>query len=322
MRITASSSDIAAPSGPVPSPPRPPAPSLTGWPGSEIMADPITARVLFSVWSGDPAVVVPSPPGAGKTRLVALLAAALAHRADLRVGIAAQTREQAVEIARRLGTLTDRAALMWKAKAPAPDSGDTPVVSGQKVRWQGEVGGILIGTTARWLFSDPDRVGADVLIVDESWQCTYADLGALGAMAKQVVCVGDPGQIDPVVTGDVSRWEGSETAPDLPAPIALLAAHGDAVGMVRLAHTWRLGPDTTALIAPLFYPDLPFTSKRPPGTPHRFERRCVARIGASPDHSLRRPVRSCLGDCMRCAGARATGSGSGHHRRPAVNDGR
>ena len=116
MRITASSSDIAAPSGPVPSSSRPPVPSLTGWPGSEIMADPITARVLFSVWSGDPAVVVPSPPGAGKTRLVALLAAALAHRADLRVGIAAQTREQAVEIARRLGTLTDRAALMWKAK--------------------------------------------------------------------------------------------------------------------------------------------------------------------------------------------------------------
>ena len=54
------------------------------WPGSQIMADPITARVLFSVWSGDPAVVVPSPPGAGKTRRVALLAAALAHRASAR----------------------------------------------------------------------------------------------------------------------------------------------------------------------------------------------------------------------------------------------
>ncbi len=192
MRITVPSSDIAAPSGPVP--PRPPAPSLTGWPGSEIMSDPITARVLFSVWSGDPAVVVPSPPGAGKTRLVALLAAALAHRADLRVGIAAQTREQAVEIARRLGTLTDRAALMWKAKAPAPDSGDTPVVSGQKVRWQGDVGGILIGTTARWLFSDPDRVGADVLIVDESWQCTYADLGALGAWRNRWCAWAIPGR--------------------------------------------------------------------------------------------------------------------------------
>ncbi len=66
-----------------------------------------------------------------------LLAAALAHRGDLRVGIAAQTREQAVEIARRLRTLTDRAALMWKVKPPKPDSRQTPAVSGQKVRWPG-----------------------------------------------------------------------------------------------------------------------------------------------------------------------------------------
>ncbi len=109
------------------------------------MSDPITARVLFSVWSGDPAVVVPSPPGAGKTRLVALLAAALAHRGDLRVGIAAQTREQAVEIARRLGTLTDRAALMWKTKPPKPDSGETPAVSGAE------------GAVARRRGRDPDR---------------------------------------------------------------------------------------------------------------------------------------------------------------------
>jgi len=36
MRITASSSDFAVPSGPVPSPPRPPAPLLTGRAGSEI----------------------------------------------------------------------------------------------------------------------------------------------------------------------------------------------------------------------------------------------------------------------------------------------
>jgi hypothetical protein len=37
-----------------------------------------------------------------------------------------------------------------------------------------------LATTARWLFSEPDQTGADVLIVDEAYQCTYADLGALG----------------------------------------------------------------------------------------------------------------------------------------------
>ena len=36
--------------------------------------DPTLAAALFAAWSGDPAVVVASPPGAGKTRLVVHLA--------------------------------------------------------------------------------------------------------------------------------------------------------------------------------------------------------------------------------------------------------
>lgn len=254
------------PARPTTTPPAPGPPSAPGsaWPGQAILDTPETARVLYAAWSGDPAVVVPSPPGAGKTRLVALLAAALAHRAELRVGIAAQTREQAVEIARRVGHLTGRGRLVWAAKDPKPDSGGTAVVSGTAVRFPAEGGGILIATTARWLFSDPTTVGCDLMIVDEAWQATYADLGALGAHAGQVVCVGDPGQIDPVVTGETSRWRTLAAGPHVPAPQALLAAHGDAIGVVTLRHTWRLGPVTTALIQPAFYPDLPFTSRRPP----------------------------------------------------------
>jgi MoxR-like ATPase len=85
---------------------------LRGWRAAAIMDDPATAAVLHSTWSGDHALIVPSPPGAGKTRLVALLAVTLAERADLRVGIAAQTRDQALEIARRCGRLTGAARLM------------------------------------------------------------------------------------------------------------------------------------------------------------------------------------------------------------------
>ncbi len=246
-------------------PPAPPAPTVAaGWPGQAILDTPQTARVLHAAWSGDPAVIVPSPPGAGKTRLVALLAAALAHRAQLRVGVAAQTREQAVEIARRVGALTEHARLMWPAKDLRPDSGRTPAVSGGAIRFPATGGGILIGTTARWLFAPPSQVGCDLMVVDEAWQATYADLGALGAHAPQFVCVGDPGQIDPVVTGETRRWRAAPAGPHLPAPQALRAAYGDAVGVVTLSHTWRLGPDTTALIQPAFYPDLPFTSRRPP----------------------------------------------------------
>lgn len=117
---------------------------------------------------------------------------------------------------------------------------------------------------SKWLRTDATEGSADILIVDEAYQCTYADLGALGSMTSQVVCVGDPGQIDPVVTGDTSRWAGSPTGPHLPAPTALMAAHPDVVTTVALTHTWRLGQDTTALVSGAFYPELPFTSRRPP----------------------------------------------------------
>lgn len=257
----------AAPSGSTgPSPAPPPAPTPPQrHPAAAIMDDPATAGVLHSAWSGDPAVVVPSPPGAGKTRLVALLAATLASRADLRVGIAAQTRDQAVELARRLGALDCPARLIWSPKNPAPDlsDGTASVVKGRDVRYPNSGGGVMIATTARWTYADPAKLACDVMVVDEAWQATYADLGALGAFAPQVVCVGDPGQIDPVVTGQTRRWADSPTGPHLPAPAALIAAHRDAVSVVTLRHTWRLGPATTALIQPVFYPDLPFTSRRP-----------------------------------------------------------
>jgi hypothetical protein len=101
---------------------------------------------------------------------------------------------------------------------------------------------------------------ADVVIVDEALQMTYADLGGLGPLRSQVVLVGDPGQIAPVVTGDSRRWRDWSAGPQLAAPEALLAAYPESVTRLQLAHTWRLGPVTTALIQPAFYADLPFVT--------------------------------------------------------------
>jgi len=243
--------------------PRPAAPARQGWPGQELLTTPETAQVLHAVWSGDPAVLVPSPPGAGKTRLVTLLAAALSDRAGMRVGIAAQTRAQAVELARRAAAPGVDAVLMWSRSQAAPASGGTPPVSGNRIRFPAQGGGVVIGTTARWLFCDPHILYCDIMLIDEAWQATYADAGALGAFAGQVVCVGDPGQIAPVVTGAVSRWDRDPHGPHIPAPDALRAAHEDALTIVPLPHTWRLGPATTALVQPAYYPHLPFGSKRP-----------------------------------------------------------
>jgi hypothetical protein len=270
----------ASPPGGTPQPAEPPAPGPPGgsritaaaahgaaqadrWPGSELLQVPETAQALLAAWSGDPLVIVPSPPGAGKTRLVVMLAAALAERAGMRVGVAAQTRAQAEQIARRTGALTGRAVLMWPRGHPLPYAGRIPAVAGQQAGFPGAGGGILIGTTARWQLCDPRRHFCDLMLIDEAWQATYADIGALGAFARQILCVGDPGQIDPVVTGAVSRWDHDPRGPQVPAPDALVTAHPGAVTLIRLRDTWRLGPVTTRLIQPAFYQGMPFGSRRP-----------------------------------------------------------
>jgi hypothetical protein len=124
--------------------------------------------------------------------------------------------------------------------------------------------GIVVATTARWLWVNEREYTADVAIVDEAWQMTYADLGGLGPLSAQVVLVGDPGQIAPVVTGGSRRWRDWSAGPQRAAPDALLAAYPDSVTRLQLSHTWRLGPATTSLIQPAFYADLPFDSRRPP----------------------------------------------------------
>lgn len=195
--------DSAGQSVPIPA-------AATRWPGYDLLDSPKLARILLAAWSGDAATLVPACPGAGKSRLVALASAALAHRAGLRVAVAAQTREQARELAVRITALSDKSALIVsgnRARAAVTGSAAAQTVSVNRVRWSRPCGGeILIGTTARWLYVDPDLAAADVLVVDEAWQATYADMGALGALARQVVAVGDPGQIAPVVTGSTARW--------------------------------------------------------------------------------------------------------------------
>lgn len=235
------------------------------WPGRDLLDSPMLARVLLAVWGGDPAVCVPACPGAGKSRLVALLAAALAHRVGLRIAVAAQTREQCVELARRIAAVSDRSSLIVSgARRRAGAVNGLRTVTGRGVRWsRGSGGEILVGTAARWLYVDPSLCGADVLLVDEAWQCTYADLGALGALARQVVCVGDPGQVAPVVTGSTDRWAGQATGPHQPAPSALIAAHGAAITVHEMTDSWRLGPDTCSLLSGHFYSQMPITSCRP-----------------------------------------------------------
>lgn len=230
---------------------------------TEHMRNPTLARALFAVWSGDAAVAIDSPPGAGKTHLITHLAHQLHTRAGMTVAIAAQTRAQAVDVANRTAETGAPTVLHVDAEKERPRGLD-PAVTVAAASGLRPGAGVIVATTARWLWMPANRATHfDVLLIDEAYQLTFADLGALGGLADQFVLVGDPGQIDPVVTGATRRWDASAFGPHLPAPQALIAAHGDDIARLRLPQTWRFGPDTARLLAPL-YPTLPFTSARPP----------------------------------------------------------
>src|SRR4051794_41385936 len=86
--------------------------------------DPTLAAALFAAWSGDPAVIVASPPGAGKTRLVVHLAEQLQRRAGLKIAIAAQTRAQALDVTNRAGAIGASVALLGSRESRRPSGLD------------------------------------------------------------------------------------------------------------------------------------------------------------------------------------------------------
>ena len=113
------------------------APIGQDWPGRDLLDTPMLARVLLAAWGSDAAICCPACPGAGKSRLVALLAGALAHRVGLRVAVAAQTREQAAELSRRIAAVSDRASLIVSGAGKKPVTVDgIRTVAGRSVRWQ------------------------------------------------------------------------------------------------------------------------------------------------------------------------------------------
>lgn len=266
------------------------------------------AQALFATWSGDPATIIDSPPGAGKTHLITHLAHLLHTRAGMTIAIAAQTRSQAIDVADRTATLGSPTVFHTDANRTRPH-GLNPAVTITRSRDLNPAHGITIATTARWAWVPTNRrTHFDALLIDEAYQLTYADLGILGALADQFVLVGDPGQIAPVVTGTTRRWTNQPTAPHLPAPEALAAAHDADISRLHLTQTWRLGPDTARLLAPL-YPHLPFDSARlprrltePDGTTLSEYRAVPARTAGptdpAPVHAAADTVRALLGTTL------------------------
>ncbi len=214
----------------------------------------ITAKVLARVWRGGELTIVDAPPGSGKTALVSNIVANLASRTDMHILATTSTRAQCLAFARRLSLELPVERIFIDMKDVEPEDLPEGYLTHLAVA---KVPLVIVATLAKATFIDKSTI--DLLVVDEAYQATHALVAQAQSGVAQVLMVGDPGQIGPVVTVDTSIWEGQKDAPHLPAPLVTKGTTD--IERFSLSVTYRLGPKSAKMLAPIY--KFPFTSGRP-----------------------------------------------------------
>lgn len=223
----------------------------------------VRGSLFEHISGGGRLVVVKAPPGSGKTYLLLESVVHARRKRKLRAAIACQTNTQADDICRRLARdYSDVEAVRFAA------GGSAPVNFGPSIAWETKTDDLPLGpcvvvsTTAKWGLVNI-RTPFDILFVDEAWQMAWKDFMLLGQVAGRFVLIGDPGQIPPVVTIEVKRWETSPRPPHRPTPEVVLASSELDALVLELPATRRLPHDSAQLIQ-TFY-DFRFGSFSGPG---------------------------------------------------------
>lgn len=246
---------------PAPEPAEAPAPARPSEPSAKpIVPGSAVAKVIAAVWAGSPVTILDAPPGSGKTESVVNLVAHLTEQAGLRVLVQVVTRNQGAALAHRLVTQVPARHVEVAIKSLEPGALPAGLYAGKR-GVKVAPARVTVKTVASCAFRAPSEF--DVIVVDEAYQATYADIALGASKAPQIVCVGDPGQIGPVITIDTSIFQHLSDAPHRPAPEVLAGLDG--ARRFSLERTFRLGPVSAAAIAPLY--GFPFTSA---GVPRRL----------------------------------------------------
>lgn len=233
------------------------------------MTEQATAEVLGLLFEDDQrTVIVDSPPGAGKTRLVETVASFACAR-GLKVTVVVPTNEQAFDLVRRLmdNFLANNVKLWLAHGRRLPD--DLASRSDRRSLFLNEWGhapcpDILVATVSKlgtgvvdFLVSEPSF---DLLVCDEAYQVTFGDFMPLAHLARQYLLVGDPGQLRPTLNGvDLRRFEAALHKVHWPVSRELLRRN-PSIPRVQLPVSRRLPHDTVKLVQPCFYPDMPFVA--------------------------------------------------------------
>jgi len=228
-----------------------------------------TVAVLATRYQSAAAVIVDAPPGAGKTWIVEGYAIQEVARFGGRAVIATQTNEQASNIVLRLRKRFPRwpVTLFVREDLPvASELEDDPGVVVARRSYDIPDGPcIVVANAVRLSWMDTGQSAPfTVLVVDEAYQLPDHRFHQIAGLAERLVLIGDPGQIAPVVSCNIDRWQSEATGPHIACPKALLARHPE-VPRIALPVSRRLPTDTVAVVQPAFYRRLPFTALSAPG---------------------------------------------------------
>jgi hypothetical protein len=203
--------------------------------------------------------VVSAAPGSGKsTALLEIARTLLGEAGSHRILIAAQTNNQATDLAIKLKKKYKdlRVARLVSSRLEQPEEfkGDWLTSSDQL---PDDEKSIVIGTTAKLAqaLKQLVKIQVDYLLVDEAFQMSWAAFMQLSSLSSNFVLIGDGGQIDPVVTVDTGRWESSKFPPHWPAPntVALRkTALSNKFKEAQLNYCWRLPRNSVDYIKPFY----------------------------------------------------------------------
>lgn len=228
------------------------------------------AEVFGWLAEGRGEYLVDSPPGAGKTTLVAELAAFRALELGQRVLVATLTHSAADEVCRKL-LATEPAPPTFRLRAANEPLPDERLIRATTLPYA-EFGAphVAVATLAKLATLGAEHAGAyDVCLVDEAYLVRRSDLAPAELLGRQLILIGDPGQLPPVAAVEPADWRDLPDGPHLAAPKALQwqrrqpGAGRPALQQVRLPHTFRMRPDTARLVQRHFYPGHPFTAALP-----------------------------------------------------------
>ncbi|MCR6489790.1 AAA family ATPase [Amycolatopsis sp. OK19-0408] len=223
-------------------------------------AEAATTAILADLARADRrAVVVDSPPGAGKSTLVVRAAGELVAGGERPI-VVAQTNNQVDDLVAGLAgahpdTTIGRLSASGYTAPPTIDSLANAVVATRVADLAGCR--IVVGTAAKWATVRDEVFGWAIL--DEAYQMRSDVLLQTVERFERGLFVGDPGQLDPFTVLDTERWVGLPYDPTSNG-VTVMLEHNPGTPVHRLPVSWRLPATAAPTVSRAFYPFAGFTA--------------------------------------------------------------